>query len=677
MASDPELLAELLSEVQKFTSRSQRSEIKKAFHLAADAHKFQKRLSGEPYILHPTKVSILLSKFHRGYEAVCAALLHDVLEDSNVSYDYLEKKFGSAITHLVDGVTKISKLKTRSSLDQQAINIRKMILATVKDPRVILIKLADKLHNMQTLEFHKPEKREKIAKEVLDIYAPLAGRLGIYKIKSALEDLALYHLDQEAYQTIKSEIAEKRLEREKRIQVTSAILIRHLKENKIKAEVHGRSKHFYSIYNKIKISSKSFSEIYDLTGLRILVNSKQDCYGAIGIIHTLWNPIPGRFKDYIAVPKRNGYQSLHTTVIAHDGKAVEVQVRTFDMHRVAEYGIATHWAYKESKKLTNEENPSEMIEALANLDAESSEFIEELKVNLTGDEVYVFTPKGEIISMQRGATVLDFAFRIHTELGLKCAGAKINDRLVSIRTQVRSGDQVQIVTNPGVGPSLNWLKFLQTTHAKAKLRAWFRKQEILVEASKPEKIPKPVKGASPALEKLSEQTTANIPQIAKKQTQRTVVWEGEKNFETKFAKCCAPLPGDAIMGFITKGNGISVHKVECPSLRSLLSNKETKDRVITLKWSGFYETFSVNISVSGEDRPQLFLDMVRSITQSGASILEAKANTVDSKIQNSFNVEVDSLNHLEHILFDLRKVQGVHRAVRILTNRKLKADTQN
>ena len=663
------MLEKLLESIQKNTSRSQRATIKKAYHLAADAHKFQKRLSGEPYIIHPLQVALILSQYHDDYESICAALLHDVLEDTNISKEYMVQEFGASVTRLVDGVTKISQLKSQSAVSQQVNNIRKMILATVQDPRVILIKLADKLHNMKTLQYQSETKARKISQEVLDIYAPLAGRLGIFKIKWELEDLALYHLDREVYSEIKEKIAEKRHTREDRIKITSSILQQHLKENKVKAEVKGRSKHFFSIYRKMKDSGKSFEEIYDLTGVRILVKDKQDCYATIGIIHSLWNPLPGRFKDYIAVPKSNGYQSLHTTVIGHDGKPLEVQVRTTAMHFVAEYGIAAHWAYKEK------EDPGQKLGVLAHLapleedGTDDASFIEELKGSLTDDEVYVFSPKGDIISLPRGATVLDFAFRIHTELGLKCAGGKINDRLVSIRTQVKSGDQLHIVTNPAIRPSLNWLKFLKTSHARAKLRAWFRKQDNYY---LPEKTTTDDEPKSPPKEKKTEKSRIH-PRLlqTKGNIHPTVIWDGESNMETKFAKCCAPLPGDGIKGFITKGQGISVQKSECPSLRSLEENEETAARVISLHWSGFYASFTVHIIVTGRDRPQLFLDMVQSISHSGANILEAKASTnPDGKVQNSFSVEVDSLEHLENILDSLKKIPAVESAVRQVSPRK-------
>ncbi len=407
---------------------------------------------------------------------------------------------------------------------------------------------------------------------------------------------------------------------------------------------------------------KSFSEIYDLTGIRLLVKDKQACYAAIGIVHSLWNPLPGRFKDYISVPKSNGYQSLHTSVIGPDGRPLEIQIRTHKMHEIAEFGIAAHWHYKEADGAN-----IKLFDSLADIEREdASLFMEELKVNLVDDEVYVFTPKGDIISMPRGSSVLDFAFRIHTELGLKCAGAKIADRLVSIRTHVKSGDQVQIITNASVKPSLNWLKFLKTSHARAKLRNWFRRQEVDFIPTESGKQPKQTAEATP-------EKDHHHPRLLKPRARAhpTVEWEGQTDLATKFAKCCAPLPGDKIKGFITKGEGSSMHKAECPSLKSLENNEATRDRVIVLRWSGIYDPFSVHIMIIGEDRAQLYLDMVAALTHAGANIISASARTYpNNRIENIFTVEIDSLVHLEDILSRLKKINGIIDAQRVLNQRK-------
>ncbi len=667
-AAEP-TLETLLDKVQKHTSRAERAVIRKAYHLAEDAHKFQKRLSGEPYITHPLAVALLLSDFDMDHEVISAALLHDVLEDTQISREYMVREFGETITQLVDGVTKISVLKSQGAENRQAHNIRKIILATVKDVRVLVIKLADKLHNMRTLNFQPPHKAERIAKEALEIYAPLAGRLGIYKIKAEIEDLSLYYLDREEYQKIKKGIAEKKTSRDDRVRAVIAILNEKMKESKIKARVEGRSKHFYSIYKKIKEQKKDLDEIYDLTGVRILVESIQDCYGALGIVHTIWNPIPGRFKDYISVPKSNGYQSLHTTVVGPDGKFLEVQIRTFKMHQVSEFGIAAHWAYKEKdQSIVSVQEQFRLLQNIAVTQEEggdAADFMEELKTNLSvEDEVYVFSPKGEIFSMPAGSTVLDFAFRIHTELGLKCSGAKIGDRLISIRTPLKSGDQVSIITNPAVKPSLNWLTFLKTAHARAKLRAYFRRNELASDkdAEKDEKHERrsedSVRGREEGRAKFQTKEGTALEDYAK-----MIEFGGESNVPVRIALCCTPKPGDAILGFITRGQGLSVHKKGCPSLKSLTHQKENEGRVVPVRWRGYEPSMTVLIRVEGEDRPQIYLDIVTCLAQSGANILEAQAQTTpDGQISDSFRIEVDSDAHLLNILQALLQVRSVSRA---------------
>lgn len=461
-----------------YLNRTDRAVVKKAYLLSEDAHKFQKRLSGEPYFIHPLNVATILAEYKLDHETICAALLHDVLEDTTIGEDIILKEFGENIFNLVKSVTKISYIKkNRSKKKQAADNIRRLILATVRDPRVILVKLADKLHNMRTLEYQSGPKAQLIAQEVLDIYAPLASRLGIYKVKWELEDLGFYHLDPEGYSKLKKSIAEKKSDREVKIKAVTKILSDKLKEARLKTRVEGRSKHFYSIYQKMELKEKTFDEIYDLTGLRVFVESDRDCYTALGVIHTLWNPVPGRFKDYVAVPKSNGYQSLHTTVSGIGGHFMEVQIRTMQMHLISEFGIAAHWSYKTKNAVRREVELLQNVAAMEELGKSSLGFIRELKENLTEDEVYVFTPKGEVITLKTGATVLDLAFRIHTELGLKCAGAKIGSRLVSIRTELKSGYQVEIITNKRITPSEHWLQILQTTQARSKLRAWLRKEE--------------------------------------------------------------------------------------------------------------------------------------------------------------------------------------------------------
>ncbi|MCS6984244.1 MAG: bifunctional (p)ppGpp synthetase/guanosine-3',5'-bis(diphosphate) 3'-pyrophosphohydrolase [Leptospiraceae bacterium] len=660
-SSQEQSLENLLEKIQKKSSRAERALVRKAYYLAEDAHKFQKRLSGEPYITHPLAVAHLLADLDMDHEAICAGLLHDVLEDTAITRDYLEKEFGPTITQIVDGVTKISVLKSKGSETAQANNIRKIILATVQDARVLIVKLADKLHNLRTLSFHTPEKVKRIAQEALEIYAPLAGRLGIYKIKAEMEDLCLYYLKPEEYQKIKAAIAEKKANRDERVNKIIEILQDKLREEKIKAKLEGRSKHFYSIYKKIYEQKKDLDEIYDLTGVRVLVDSVQDCYAVLGIVHTLWNPIPNRFKDYISVPKSNGYQSLHTTVVGPEGKFLEVQIRTFRMHQICEYGIAAHWAYKEKENnLKSLQEQFRLLQNIATVQEEGGdahEFMEELKTNLSvEDEVYVFSPKGEIFSLPAGSTVLDFAFRIHTELGLKCAGAKVQDRLISIRTPLKSGDQVTILTSPHVQPSPNWLRFLKTPQARAKLRAYFRRNE-----------PTEAKIEEKKVETKSTKTIESLPRKSKikKACEPIVEFYGETNLPHRLARCCNPQPGDAIIGFITRQHHLSVHKKHCPALKALTLSSENISRLVSVHWRG--ENQEAVLLIEGEDRPQIYLDLVRTLAEAGANIIEAKAETShDGKISDTFRIEFDSEAHLEGIIVALKQIPGVS-AVKMLS----------
>lgn len=665
-ASEGQTLNTLLSRMPSYVTRAQKALVKKAYLLAEDGHKFQKRLSGEPYIIHPLAVAHTLADLGLDHEVICAGLLHDVLEDTFIKPDYMRQEFGETITYLVESVTKISVLKSQSAENKQAINIRKMIMATVRDSRVILIKLADKLHNMRTLGFHSTAKGMHIAREVLDIYAPLAGRLGIYKIKSELEDLALYHLDRTTYANIKDQVAEKKGQRDGRVAMVMSLLNQHLKDSKIKATVEGRSKHFYSIYNKMQEQKKNFEEIYDLTGVRVLVNEVQDCYSVLGLVHTLWTPIPGRFKDYISVPKSNGYQSLHTTVIGPGGQSVEVQIRTWKMHRVSEFGIASHWAYKE-KQPDSKAFETQFFElqnmAISDDEADSGEFYQELVSNLSqANEVYVISPKGKIFTMPENSTVLDFAFRIHTDIGLRCAGAKIGDRLVSIRTPLKNGDQIEIISNSSVKPSLNWLNFLKTPHARAKLKSYFRKQDtsIAERMLENEKKAEPEsKQRGPRAEKLGAVVTEQ-PGL------RKIDWKGETDVEVKYAQCCDPTPPDSIAGFISRLGVISVHKKGCPSLADLSEQPDQAERLIPLKWVGHNTGRQASIEIRGLDRPQIYLDIVKQLAQSGANIIEANATTTQvGQIRDKFVIEVDSDDHLNNILKEMTTVDGVEAALEV------------
>lgn len=475
-------LNELIERVKKYASEEDINLIKKAFEFAQKHHDGQSRNSGEPYIVHPLEVALILADLELDIASIVAGLLHDVVEDTSASLEDVEREFGKEIAELVDGVTKLGKLEFTSKLERQAENYRKMLIAMAKDIRVILIKLADRLHNMRTLKYLPPEKQRQKAQETIDIYAPLAHRLGISKIKWELEDLSLRYLDPEGYYDLVEKIAKKRVEREEYIKKIISLISEKLKEANIEVgQIDGRPKHFYSIYRKMKEQGKTLEEIYDLFAIRIIVNSVKDCYGVLGIIHTLFKPMPGRFKDYIAMPKPNMYQSLHTTVIGPEGEPFEVQIRTFDMHRTAEYGIAAHWKYKEGRiKSTDEDEKFAWLRELLEWQKElkdAKEFMESLKINLFSDEVFVFTPKGDVISLPQGSTPIDFAYAIHSEIGNKMAGAKVNGKLVPIDYELKNGDIVEIITSPNVhGPSQDWLKIVKSPQAKSKINAWFKKE---------------------------------------------------------------------------------------------------------------------------------------------------------------------------------------------------------
>lgn len=633
---------DVLLQKLSYMSRSQRSIVKKGYHLAEDAHKFQQRLSGEPYVIHPLNVALILADFRLDYEAVCAGLLHDVLEDTEIQESYLRSEFGENIANLVKSVTNISVLKNRSKKKRAADNIRKLILASVRDPRVILVKLADKLHNMRTLKYQPEHKAKRIAIEALDIYAPLAGRLGIYKIKWELEDICLSFLYPRIYKLLKQKVSEKKSIRDNRIKALSSILSEKMKGEKIKATIEGRSKHFYSIYQKMKSKGRTFDEIYDLSGFRILVESKSDCYKALGVVHTLWRPLPGRFKDYIAVPKSNGYQSLHTTVIGNDGNFIEIQIRTTEMHFVSKYGIAAHWSYKTShEELLKHFHLFDHIAAL-NENNNALEFMQELKESLSDDEVYVFTPKGEIMTLPSGSTILDLAFRIHTELGLHCAGAKIGSRLVSFRTQLKNGDQIEIITNKEITPSERWIEFLKTSQARSKLRSWLRKENK-------KKI----------IHKQSSEKTGNIVRLP---GNLAILCEaaGDKNIsEYQIADCCRPLPGVDIAGYRTRQAKVLIHSRTCSHFLALMKNNGGEEQLISLKWASSLGPFMATLEISGEDRPLLLLDMIRIITLSGAHILESSVVIKNIQIEAFYKLEVDSIDILNNIGDTLEKLSGV------------------
>jgi len=665
----------LLNNLPKGISRSQKQLIKRAFSIADSAHKNQIRHSGEAYIIHPLSVAIILTEIYNDYESIVAALLHDVLEDTDFPKKEMEKIFGSTITQLVDGVTKITNIKKRSKAVNQAENIRKMIIGAVADPRVIIIKLADRLHNMRTLQYKTKEKANIISLETINIYTPLAGRLGIFKLKSELEDLAFSYIHPEEYKKIKKMIDEKKIDRDFRIEKIITEIKKELKKNKIKFTIEGRSKHFYSIFRKMKTKHKSFFELYDLSAIRIIVPDKQDCYNAMGVIYNLWKPLEKRFKDYIALPKPNGYQSIHITVLDKEGRPIEFQIRSQKMHIISEMGIAAHWMYKENvkKKFDNNDflnNPVSSLEELGlKVEDDNISYLETLKEKLSNNEVYIHTPQGKIMSFIEGSIILDLAFKIHTDLGIHCSGAMIDGNMVSIRRKLISGEQVHIVTTSHAKPTLEWLNIVKTSHAKSKLRSWFKSQKIEI----PPTISKQKKQFQNLSDKniienndtISEKDNFNNkkkihPTKKNKNEGHIIEWDGEKNVSFFYAKCCTPLPGDEILGYITKSRGISVHKVNCPHFKNLVKDAEAKKKIAKIKWSGLYDTFPVRIQIQAEDRQRLFLDIVTILTDFGANIIKAKAQDLNhQKIIDEFDIEVDSEIHLTEILEKIKELPSI------------------
>ena len=642
---------ELIGRIRKYHPDDDMSLVQRAYDYAEKAHANQVRKSGDPYFSHPVAVAVILTDLMLDATTIAAGLLHDCVEDvEGCTLDVVREQFGDEVALLVDGVTKLSQLNFANREEAQAETLRKMFLAMAKDIRVVLIKLADRLHNMRTLKYQRPERQVPIARETLDIYAPLAHRLGVYTVKWELEDLSLRYLDPEGYYELVRLVGMKREEREQLIAQVTQELKARLSEAGIKCEIDGRPKHFYSIYKKMKTQNKSFDQIMDLIAVRVLVSTKQDCYFALGIVHTIWPQVPGRFKDYISMPKANMYQSLHTTVV-NQGRPFEVQIRTFEMHRTAEYGIAAHWRYKEGKAADDLDDKLSWLRRILDWQSDAKDpgdFSELLKFDLFADEVFVFTPKGDVVSLPRGATPLDFAYRIHSAVGNRCIGAKVNGRIVPLAHQLQTGDFVEVMTSSSShGPSRDWLNIVKTSEAKAKIRAWLKKEQreenvihgrelldreakrlgySMSQLNKPELVETLYKRYSvqsyedvcamvgfgglstvQVLNRLideykkqhkAEETVAQVPEpTPEPPPKRTgtasngVIVKGESGMLVRFAKCCSPLPGDKIIGYITRGRGVSVHRADCPSLKD---DGMEQDRLIEVEWedkdsSGTYE----------------------------------------------------------------------------------------
>ena len=708
---------DILDKVSTYHPAAGLDVIERAYVYSAQVHAGQMRLSGEPYLMHPLEVANILADMKLDAVSVAAGMLHDVLEDTHATAEELQAMFGAEVLSIVSGVTKLSTMPTSTSQERQAENIRKMFLAMARDIRVILIKLADRLHNMRTLRFHSSERRKAIAQETLDIYAPIAARLGIYWIKTELEENAFKYINPEQYANIENLVAKSKMERERYIETVKATIHKKLSDAGLKAEVLGRSKNYFSIYSKMQKQSLSFDQIYDLIAFRVILDTMPQCYEALGLVHSMWKPIDYKFKDYIGRPKPNMYQSLHTTVIGPVGERIEIQIRTFEMDRVAKSGIAAHWSYKEGGRI--DENISQKFAWIQDLveNQESfrdpGEFLENVRIDLFPEEVYVFTPKGDIRALPRGATPVDFAYLIHTEVGHKCIGAKVNGQMVTLPYQLQTGDIVEIVTSKNHTPSKDWLKFVKTMKARSKIRQWIKAQEkersvslgreILEKAFRKEKLNFTALSKTEKMDEVVEQLgvrtledlVANVgygkltplqvlrpftvrapaedtfreslmeklmSRVRKKKPQAGVLVKGVEDILIKFGKCCQPVPGDPIIGYITQGYGVTVHRASC--VNALRTNPE---RQIAVEWNtASTETYPVKIQIISYDRVGLLADIVGSISKSGANILSASSETKENKIVEShFTINVGDKAHLEKILDFLKRVKQVQDARRV------------
>jgi GTP diphosphokinase / guanosine-3',5'-bis(diphosphate) 3'-diphosphatase len=707
-------LETLIEAIPKYQPGADLGVLARAYQFSAASHQGQQRASGEPYLSHPLEVANLLVDFKMDVTTVTAGLLHDVLEDTTATKADLEREFGGEIAELVDGVTKIGKLAFSSREERQAETFRKMLVAMARDLRVLMIKLADRLHNMRTLDYLPADRSRKIAQETLDIYAPLAHRLGMAKVKAELEDLALRSLNPSDYLDLQKRVAKRRLEREADINQVIAILQRKLSEVGIDSQIRGRPKHFYSIWKKMHDQGREFDEIYDLTAVRVITASVRDCYGALGVIHSLWKPVPGRFKDFIAMPKVNMYQSLHTTVIGPKGDPVEIQIRTREMHRIAEEGIAAHWLYKERKAGKDKLDESlvwlrQLIETQQDT-KDPREFMDTVRVDLFPDEVYVFTPKGDVKALPEGATPLDFAYAVHTKVGEHCVGAKVNAKLVPLRYTLRQGDIVEIVTSPHQHPSRDWLKIVKSTRARARINQWLKVEERVRsielgrelferEARKYRLNPAPLlagddlrkvaadfgfpgsedllaaigygkSSVHQVLNKLAPNALLEPPDRPKATQTRPAPTDGVRirgvdDLLVRFARCCNPLPGDPIVGFITRGRGLTVHARDCLTVAKSVLDRE---RLIDVEWDVAEPgKRPVRIAVYiGRDRPGLLSEITGAISARNGNITKAEVTVTDDRRGiNNFVVEVADVRQLQDIIQSIREVRDVINVERV------------
>ncbi|MDQ2681315.1 MAG: bifunctional (p)ppGpp synthetase/guanosine-3',5'-bis(diphosphate) 3'-pyrophosphohydrolase [Candidatus Eremiobacteraeota bacterium] len=720
-------IAELTAKVQVYDPSVDGSWLTRVYEVANTAHEGQRRASGEGYIEHPLAVAGILADLEMDRATIAAALLHDVVEDTTITGDQVSAEFGDEIAALVDGVTKLTRIPYQSKEEAQVENLRKMFMAMAKDIRVIIIKLADRLHNMRTLASLPSTKQQSIARETLDIYAPIAHRLGIWKIKWDMEDLCLRYLDPEGYRDIVERVAKTRTERENAVDSVIVALKAQFEQLKINAEIQGRPKHFYSIYNKLK-KGRDFSTIYDLTAIRIIVDTVKDCYGALGVVHSAWTPLPGRFKDYIAMPKPNMYQSLHTTVVGPNGEPLEIQIRTWEMHRTSEYGIAAHWRYKEGGKPDQFENKLSWLRALLEWQKDmrdSRVFMENLKLDLFDNQVFVFSPRGDVFSMAAHGTPLDFAYLVHTDVGNHCVGARVNGRIVALDTALQNGDICEILVNKNSGrPSLGWLSIVKTSSAKHKIKQWFRKesreenvlagQEALeqelarrrlsLDAARGdviERIANRMNYASPSdlfaaigfgdasaqsianrlRDELKSENIVDISKVGRPQsvsrrvTRKTsgIRIAGVDDVLVRLSKCCSPVPGDPIMGYVTIGKGVSVHRADCPNVAYM---NATPERILQATWQGKIEiTHSVDVEIEAADRPSLLQDVMGVFAE-----LKTQVSSVTARVKRdqiavvSLTVQIRDLDHLHSILRKLEGLRDIRRVYRV-TKREARASS--
>jgi GTP pyrophosphokinase len=724
-------LEQYIAKIEQYNPRLDTTEVIKAYNFAEQAHRGQFRKSGEPYFIHPIEVSLILAELEMDEHTIIGSLLHDVVEDTEVTREEIEKMFGADVALLVDGVTKLGKIHYESKEERQAENLRKMLLAMAKDVRVILIKLADRLHNMRTLKFMTDAKKKEKAAETLEIYAPIAHRLGIFRVKWELEDLALLYMYPEEYYDLVHRVNKKRDARLDYINSVIDKLNEAIGDVKIKCEIYGRPKNFYSIYKKMYVQHKNFEEIYDLTAVRILVDSVKDCYGVLGVVHTMWSPLPGRFKDYIATPKPNMYQSLHTTLIGDLGEPFEIQIRTYEMHKIAEYGIAAHWKYKEGDASANQSADMDgklswlrqMMELQGDL-KDPQEFMESLRIDLFNNQVYVFTPDGEVMELPVGSTPVDFAYKIHSAVGNKCVGAKVNNRIVPLNYQLKNGQLVEIMTSKSAnGPSRDWLKFVQTTQAKNRIKHWFKKErreenisngrdmlerDIRRAGFQPSQLLR-LEWVKPIIERLSmnsiddlyaaigyggimlAQVTPRLKELYRQEQKEQekdgqkieaaieykeekpsrrrmssdgVIVKGTDNLLVRFAKCCNPVPGDEIIGFITRGRGVTIHRADCNNFER---NDDTPNRFIEVAWdTDKDQIFETDIQIVAPDRKGLLGEVTVLIGEAKLDVTGVNAKITKNGVAIiNLTIEIPNIDQLDKVIKKIRSMPDVIEVKRV------------